>query len=330
VSVDALADAILKRDRAALGRVITLLESTREADQETGEGVLAALMPHTGGSHRIGITGAPGVGKSTLIDALGSQLTSEGHRVAVLAVDPSSRVSGGSILGDKTRMNRLSRDPNAFVRPSPSSGTLGGVARRTREVALLCEAAGHDVVLVETVGTGQSEATVARLVDSFVVLLLPGAGDELQGIKRGVLELADVLVVNKADGDRVTLARLSATQYRGAISYLRPLNPLWTPPVLCASATTGDGLPELWESLVKHKAVQAESGAFDTRRQRQRVEWMWDTVEAQLRDQVRTHPGVAAILSGAEHDVESGARTPSAGARQILEAFHTPPEEKPQ
>lgn len=330
MSGDELVEAILRRDRAALGRVITLLESTRDADQKTGEAVLAALMPHTGGSHRIGITGAPGVGKSTLIDALGSFLTGKGHTVAVLAVDPSSRVSGGSILGDKTRMNRLSRDANAFVRPSPSGGTLGGVARRTREVALLCEAAGHDVVLVETVGTGQSEATVARLVDSFLVMLLPGAGDELQGIKRGVLELADVLLVNKADGDRINAARLSAAQYRGSISTLRPLNPLWKPPVLCASAISGDGLPEVWESLVEHKAVQIDSGAFERRRQRQRVEWMWDTVEARLRDQVRTHPHVAAILSAAEHDVESGVRSPSAGARQILEAFHIPPEEDPQ
>ncbi len=323
------AAAILKGDRAALARAITLLESTRADDHEAAEGVLAELMPHTGRAHRVGITGAPGVGKSTLIDALGTHLTQGGHKVAVLAVDPSSRVSGGSILGDKTRMNRLSRDPNAFVRPSPSSGTLGGVARQTREVSLLCEAAGYDVVLVETVGTGQSEATVARLVDSFVVLLLPGAGDELQGIKRGVLELADLLVVNKADGDRETRARLSAAQYRTATSYLRPLNPAWKPPVLCASAVSGKGLAELWESLVKHKAVQTESGAFEDRRRRQRVEWMWDTVEAQLRDQVRTHPGVAAILSKTEHDVESGLRTPSAGARQILKAFHMPSEEDP-
>jgi LAO/AO transport system kinase len=322
-----LAAGVLAGDRASLARAITLLESTRADDQKTGEAVLAELMPKTGGAHRIGLTGAPGVGKSSLIDALGAKLTKDGHKVAVLAVDPSSGVSGGSILGDKTRMQRLARDPNAFIRPSPSSGTLGGVARRTREAALLCEAAGYTVVLVETVGTGQSEATVARLVDSFVVLLLPGAGDELQGIKRGVLELADLLVVNKADGDRVAPARLAATHYRTASSYLRPANPDWKPPVLCTSAVSGDGLQELWTALIDHKAVQARTGAFEARRRRQRVAWMWDSVEASLRTEIRTHPAVAAILEQTEQDVEAGSRSPGAGARMILRAFGSRPEE---
>jgi LAO/AO transport system kinase len=246
LSVDDYVQGILSGNRAVLARAITLVESNSAAHQELAQQVLIEVLPHTGKAHRVGITGVPGVGKSTFIETLGTQLTNTGSKVAVLAVDPSSGISGGSILGDKTRMSKLSVDPNAFIRPSPTSGSLGGVNRKTRETSLLCEAAGFDVILIETVGVGQSETVVAEMVDFFLVLMLAGAGDELQGIKRGILELADMVAINKADGANETQARVARSEYASAIRYLKPVSQDWAPPVLTCCGLNGLGLPELW------------------------------------------------------------------------------------
>ncbi len=261
-------------DRATLARAITLVESARADHQAQAREVLAQLAGRTGRAWRVGITGTPGVGKSSLVEALGTRLTAEGRRVAVLAVDPSSALTGGSILGDKTRMARLSVDPNAFVRPSPTSGTLGGVARQTRESLLLCEAAGFDVVLVETVGVGQSEITVAGMTDFFLALMLPGAGDELQGIKRGVLELADAIAVNKADGDNVTRANQAAQEYRNALRYLTPRQPWWTPRVITCSALTGSKLDRVWQAVMDHREALQADGRLAERRRAQDLQWL--------------------------------------------------------
>jgi LAO/AO transport system kinase len=269
----------------------------------------------------VGITGVPGVGKSTFIDALGTHLVGSGSKVAVLAVDPTSDRSGGSILGDKTRMARLAREERAFIRPSPSGSALGGVARKTREAILVCEAAGYDVVLVETVGVGQSETAVARMVDVFLLLLLPNAGDELSGMKRGVLELADLIAVNKADGEQAKAAQIARRQYEMALSYLRPLHPEWTPEVRCVSALTGVGIAELWERVLAHRAALAASGALRELRAEQAISWMWDAVESEIGRRLRTHPAVAAIRAGLERDVRAGTIPPSAAAARILRAF---------
>jgi LAO/AO transport system kinase len=300
-----------------LARAITLVESRNHAHRTQAAELLTLLMPDSGGADRVGLTGVPGVGKSTFIDQFGSNLTAAGHRVAVLAVDPSSSRTGGAILGDKTRMDRLSADPNAFIRPSPASGSLGGVARATRESILLCEAAGFDIVLVETVGVGQSETTVSEMVDIFVVLMLAGAGDELQGIKRGVLELADLIAVNKADGDNVERARLAAADYRRAIHLMTPASPNWTPPVLTCSALTDDGLPEIWEQIVAHRERLAATGERQERRQRQQIGWMWSLIGDRLLDEFRESVDVAQV----ETAVLAGTLPPAVAADQLLAAF---------
>jgi LAO/AO transport system kinase len=316
-----LVDGVLSGDRAAVGRAVTLVESTKPDHRVDARRLLEALAPHAGGAQRVGVTGVPGVGKSTFIEALGSMLTAVGHRVAVLAVDPTSTVTGGSILGDKTRMPRLSNDPSAFVRPSPSAGTLGGVTRSTRETMMVLEAAGHDVVLVETVGIGQSETVVAAMVDFFLVLMLPGAGDELQGIKKGVLEMADLIAVNKADGDNVPAARTAVRDYSSALRLTHPTSPTWNPPVMTCSGQNGDGLEDLWGRIVDHRSVMTATGEWDDRRRAQRLAWMWSMVEDRLLDSLRADPAVLGLLMAAEAEVLDGLTTPSAAAERLLEAF---------
>ncbi|MFN8213195.1 MAG: methylmalonyl Co-A mutase-associated GTPase MeaB [Candidatus Nanopelagicales bacterium] len=316
-----LADLVRSGDTMWLARAITLVESRRPDHREAAADLLTMLMPETGGADRVGLTGVPGVGKSTFIDQFGSNLTAAGHKVAVLAVDPSSSRTGGAILGDKTRMERLASDPNAFIRPSPASGSLGGVARATRESILLCEAAGFDVVLVETVGVGQSETTVSEMVDIFVVLMLAGAGDELQGIKRGVLEIADLIAVNKADGDNVKRARMAAADYRRAIHLMSPASPNWTPPVLTCSALTNDGLPEIWEQIVTHRDTLAATGERQERRQRQQIGWMWSLIGDRLIDEFRDSPKVRARLEQVEASVLAGELPPAVAADQLLATF---------
>ena len=318
---EALANGILAGERAALSRAITLVESTRDDHRLSAAKLLDRLAPHTGGAIRIGLTGVPGAGKSTLIDRLGAMLTAKGHRVAVLAVDPSSQRSGGSILGDKTRMARLAVDPAAFVRPSPTSGTLGGVAARTRETLLLCEAAGFDVVLVETVGVGQSELAVSDMVDLFVLLMLPGAGDELQGIKKGILEVADIVAVNKADGERAEPARRAAAEIRAALNIVGPRSPVWTPPVLAISGETGDGLDMLWTTIGRFRAVHEATGAFADRRAAQNVGWLWSLLGDGLRRTLIAHPGIAAAIAEGEADARAGRRAPTAIAAAVLALF---------
>jgi LAO/AO transport system kinase len=274
-------------------------------------------MPRTGSAVRVGITGVPGVGKSTTIDALGSLLTARGHRVAVLAVDPSSSRTGGAILGDKTRMARLAADPSAFIRPSPSSGTLGGVAAKTRETMLLCEAAGFDVILVETVGVGQSETAVADLTDFFLVLMLPGAGDELQGIKKGILELADMIAVNKADGDGAARASAAAAEYRAALHILTPASKAWAPPVVTVSGLTGDGLDDLWARVLDHRERLGATGEIAGRRRAQDLKWMWALVQERVQERLRRDEAVRARVPAIEAQVAGGGLSPAAGAEEI-------------
>jgi len=304
-----------------LARAITLVESHRPEDQAHAVELIERLLPHSGGSLRVGITGVPGVGKSTLIDCLGSKLIEAGHRVAVLAVDPSSQVTGGSILGDKTRMTRLANDPSAFVRPSPTGGELGGVSGRTRESLIVLEAAGYDVVLVETVGVGQSETLVRELVDTFVVLLLPGAGDELQGIKRGIMEMADLVVIHKSDGAGVDPARQAAATARRALSVLRPSEGAWKPSVLRCSGLTGEGVDEVWAEVRAHHASLNESGELLGRRQAQAKAWMWQRVDEGLRRALRAHPRIQDQLGEMETQVREGQISPSGAAHRLLTAF---------
>jgi LAO/AO transport system kinase len=315
----ALAAGIEAGERATLARAITLIESKRADHRKAAHLLVQELLPLTGKAVRLGITGAPGAGKSTTIDALGTFLTAQGHKVAVLAVDPSSTRTGGSILGDKTRMARLAVDPHAFVRPSPSSGTLGGVAAKTRETMLLCEAAGYDVVLVETVGIGQSETTVADMTDFFLVLMIPGAGDELQGLKKGIVELADMIAVNKADGDNVARARLAAADYRAALNILAPHSENWSPPVLTYSALTGDGIALLWEQIVAHKEKMTASGELSQRRREQQVKWMWSMLEERLTARLRSDPAVRGKLKAAEAAVAAGRLAPTLAVEEIAE-----------
>ena len=321
LSVDHLAAGVLAGDRAALGRAITLVESHRPEHRERAQELLTRLLPETGTAHRIGVTGVPGVGKSTFLDALGTRLTGRDHRVAVLAVDPSSSVSGGSILGDKTRMERLASDPRAFIRPSPSGGSLGGVARKTRETILLCEAAGYDVVFVETVGVGQSEILVAGMVDSVLLLLLPDAGDELQGIKRGILERIDLVAVNKADGERIDAARQARQQYLSALKLLRPSIPDWRPPVIAVSAREGSGLDDLWSHTLEHRRLLSESGELDRRRRHQRLEWLRSLVEEEVLGVFHRSPRVAKLLPELERRVVAGEVTPALAATRLLAAW---------
>src|ERR1700756_417942 len=291
-TVDGLAAAVRTGDRAALPQAITLLESTRPDHREQAQQLLLALLPDSGNAHRVGITGVPGVGKSTTIESLGMHLIDQGHRVAVLAVDPSSTRTGGSILGDKTRMARLAVHPDAYIRPSPTSGTLGGVAKATRETVVVLEAAGFDVILVETVGVGQSEVAVANMVDTFVFLTLARTGDQLQGIKKGVLELADIVVVNKADGEHLPEARKAARELAGAIRLINPREILWRPPVLTMSALEGTGLEELWDTVERHRKVLSEAGEFEARRRAQQVDWTWQMVRDTVLDRMLSHPAV--------------------------------------
>jgi len=318
LEIQAYVDGVCGGDRAILARAITLIESEQPAHAALAQRVLEALLPKTGGAHRVGISGVPGAGKSTFIDALGTMLTGRGHRVAVLAVDPSSSISGGSILGDKTRMSTLSVDPNAFIRPSPTSGTLGGVARKTRETILLCEAANFDVVLVETVGVGQSETIVAGMVDYFLVLLIAGAGDELQGIKRGILEVADMLAINKADGDNRPRAMRARASYQSALRLMRAAG---VPPVVTCSAIEKTGLDELWALVVKSRRELEASGDFQRKRQAQQVRWMWDMVEDGLHRALRSDPELAMLIHQLEDAVGNGSATPGAAALRILRRF---------
>lgn len=319
--ISALAARIRSGDRATLARAITLIESKRADHRKSAHQLVQSLLPETGKALRIGITGSPGVGKSTTIDALGSYLTSQGHRVAVLAVDPSSTRTGGSILGDKTRMAKLAADPNAFIRPSPSSGTLGGVAAKTRETMLLCEAAGFDVILVETVGIGQSETAVASMVDFFLVLMLPGAGDELQGIKKGVVELADMIAVNKADGDNIKRANQAAAEYRAALHILKPQSATWAPPVITYSALTGQGVADLWKQAEKYREQMSATGEFAAKRREQQVTWMWAMLEDRLFAQLRSDPKLKAKLPQLEKAVAAGTLSPMLAVEEIAEAM---------
>lgn len=314
--VDALAAGVLAGERRALARAITLVESTREDHARKAQDLLARVLPKTGGAHRLGISGTPGVGKSTLIEALGLHLVERDLRVAVLAVDPSSPRSGGSLLGDKTRMERLSHDERAFIRPSPSGGELGGVARRTREAMLLCEAAGFDVVVVETVGVGQSEATVASMVDTFLLLVQAGGGDELQGVKRGILELCDVVAVTKADGDLRDAARRARLDYERGMRLLRPGERV---PVLAVSSVEGRGLDELWQAAERAHAELHASGRLEERRADQAERWLWRVVEDELLRSFRAHSAVRARLPSLRDDVRAGRVSPAAAARSLLE-----------
>lgn len=316
--VPALAKGVLEGNRSVLARAVTLVESRRPDHREAAQRLLMELLPHSGGAHRVGISGVPGVGKSTFIEALGTRLTGAGRKVAVLAVDPSSTRTRGSILGDKTRMARLANDEHAFVRPSPSAGTLGGVARATRETIVLMEAAGFDVVLVETVGVGQSEVTVAGMVDTFLLLTIARTGDSLQGIKKGILELADVVAVNKADGEHERPARSAARELAGALRMMTPTSQSWRPPVLPCSAQTGLGMAEVWEQVTAHRSTLDEHGELAPKRATQQVEWMWAMVRDQLLDRLQSDPQVKRELPELEREVRDGDLTPTLAAQRIL------------
>ncbi|MEZ6197019.1 MAG: methylmalonyl Co-A mutase-associated GTPase MeaB [Planctomycetota bacterium] len=311
-------------DRGLLARAITLVESVRAEDREAAQTLVNALLDRTGGAYRVGLSGPPGVGKSSFIETLGCVLCDRGHRVAVLAVDPSSSLTGGSILGDKSRMVELSRRDEAFIRPSPSAATLGGVARRTREALLLCEAAGHDVVLVETVGVGQSETAVADMVDTFCVLAQPGAGDELQGIKRGILELADVVAVNKADGSLLPAARIAVAELQAAFHYARPRGGGWAPRALAVSAHERSGIDEFWEAVEAHRAAIAATGELESRRVEQRRRWLWDEIRELTLRRIEADETVRERFVALEDEVAAGRRTPGAAAAELVAALFPP------
>ncbi|OZE28524.1 methylmalonyl Co-A mutase-associated GTPase MeaB [Rhodococcus sp. 05-2254-6] len=321
MDIDAVADSVRANERSGLARAITLVESTRSDHRDLAQQLLLRVLPDAGGSHRVGITGVPGVGKSTFIDALGMRLIEKGHRVAVLAVDPSSTRTGGSILGDKTRMSRLAVQENAYIRPSPTSGTLGGVARATRETIVLLEAAGFDVILVETVGVGQSEVTVANMVDCFTFLTLARTGDQLQGIKKGVLELADLVAVNKADGKHATDAKNAARELAGALRLIYPHDAIWKPPVLTMSAIEGTGLDEYWDTVLSHQQVLSDAGEFAEKRRKQQVDWTWTMVNDQLLRRLAQNPSVKAIRGDVEARVRDGSLTAALAAQELLDAF---------
>ncbi len=321
IDVDRYVEAILAGERTFVARAITLVESTRPDHQELAQALLLQLIPHTGSASRVGITGVPGAGKSTFIDELGVRLTGAGHQVAVLAVDPSSTRNGGSILGDKTRMARLSNDPAAFIRPSPSSGSLGGVTRSTREAMVVVEAAGFDVVIVETVGVGQSETAVANMVDCFVVLMVARTGDSLQGIKRGVLELADVVAVNKADGNHEIEAKRAASELAEALHLLEPVSRNWQPPVLTCSARDGSGIDEVWEQVTRHRAILEPIGELGEKRLRQQTAWMWTMVHNRVLSRIERDPAIGQMVPSLEAGLRDGSTTPTLAAMAILDAL---------
>jgi len=313
-----LVDGVLAGQRRSLAKAITLIESTRRDHQQRAQSVLNALLPSTGRAIRVGISGVPGAGKSTFIEALGVWLIEQGKKLAVLAVDPSSSLSGGSILGDKTRMEQLCQREEAFIRPSPSAGSLGGVAEKSREAMLLCEAAGFDVIIIETVGVGQSETTVAGMVDIFCLLQLPNAGDDLQAIKKGIVEIADLVVINKADIDRQATA-VTRAQWRNALHMLRPASPNWSPPVMTVSALHKEGIPEFWEAIEKYRSALTPTGEFAAKRQHQALSWMWQLIDFGLRQHFRHHPRVQANLPALTQSVEQGHTTPAAAAYALLD-----------
>lgn len=322
LDITSLARDLRAGHRAALARAITLVESRRGDHQAQARELVQMLLPDTGKAARVGITGSPGVGKSTTIDALGTYLIEQGNKVAVLAVDPSSARSGGSILGDKTRMAQLAASDDAFIRPSPSSGTLGGVAAKTREAMLLCEAAGFDVVLVETVGIGQSETAVCDMTDFFLALMLPGGGDELQGIKKGLVELADMIAINKADGDNLKRANITAADYRGALHILAPRSEHWHPPVVTYSALAGTGITELWQKVLEHRTAMKASGEFAARRRDQQVKWMWSMLEQRMLARLRSEAPVRSKVKKIEAEVADGRLAAALAAEEIMKLLH--------
>lgn len=321
LSIDQHIEGILAGDRVVLGKTITLIESLKADHHRKALAVMEGLLPHTGKSVRIGITGVPGAGKSTFIEAIGSLLTERGHRIAVLAIDPSSRISSGSIMGDKTRMETLSVNPDAFIRPSPSAGSLGGVARKTREAMLVCEAAGFDVVFVETVGVGQSETMVHSMVDFFLLLMIAGAGDSLQGIKRGIMELADTVVINKADGDNVLAADRARNEYEHALHLMKPVEADWSPPVLTCSSVTRAGIDDVWNTVRNYHERMTENGVLEKKRRRQALAWMHESVRQALQDRFLDHTGVAALLPELEQAVFAGEQPALLAAKRLLEEF---------
>ncbi len=320
-TVDELVNGVLKGDRTLLARTITLIESNSIHHTLKAQEVLRKVLPYSGKSLRIGITGVPGAGKSTLIEALGVYLINQGYKVAVLAVDPSSTVTKGSILGDKTRMEKLSRQDNCFIRPSPSSGTLGGVTRKSRETILVCEAAGYNAILIETVGVGQSEVTVRSMVDFFLLVLIAGAGDELQGIKKGVIELADALLINKADGDNETKANIASAEYKNALHYLQHATKGWKTDSFTSSAVTGKGIPEIWKVIKKFEEITLKSGVFEERRKNQLLEWTFNMIEESLKEKFYNEQNIKNILPAIKLDILSGVKLPTAAAEELLDLF---------
>lgn len=323
LSADEYVTGVLKFDRNILARAITLIESNNPSHHDTAQEVLKKLLPYSGKSLRIGITGVPGAGKSTLIEALGMYLIKQGHKVAVLTVDPSSTVTKGSILGDKTRMENLSKEKNCFIRPSPSGGTLGGVTRKSRETITICEAAGFDIILIETVGVGQSEVTVRSMVDFFLLILIAGGGDELQGIKRGIMELVDAILINKADGDNEKKANIAKADYNNALHYLQPATKGWTPQAYTGSALTGKGIPELWEVIQKFEKLVKESGVFDKRRKDQTIEWVFRMIEDTLKDEFYNNEKVQKAITSIKEEIISDRITPTLAAEKLLDTYRT-------
>ena len=316
---------VLNGDRRLIAKAITLIESSLAAHQRLAQTIIDLLLPYSGKAIRLGITGVPGVGKSTFIESLGTMLVKKGHRVAVLAVDPSSKRSGGSVLADKTRMEKLAVEPRAFIRPSPSGGTLGGVARKTRETMILCEAAGFDVIIVETVGVGQSETAVASMVDFFLVLMIAGAGDELQGIKKGILELADAVAVNKADGDNIERAEFARKQYETALHFLAPSSPNWTPPVMTCSALEMIDIDVIWKNVTKHHTIFTNTGELKANREKQAVDWMWSLVKEGLKDRFYQNPEVKKNLPETIREVENGTTASTIAANRLLDLLDNKP-----
>jgi LAO/AO transport system kinase len=316
---------VLNGDRRLIAKTITLIESSLSAHRQLAQTIIDLLLPYSGKAIRLGITGVPGVGKSTFIESLGTMLVKKGHRVAVLAVDPSSKRSGGSVLADKTRMEKLAVEKRAFIRPSPSGGTLGGVARKTRETMILCEAAGFDIIIVETVGVGQSETAVASMVDFFLVLMIAGAGDELQGIKKGILELADAVAVNKADGDNIERAEFARKQYETALHFLAPSSPNWTPPVLTCSALEMIDIDVIWENVIKHHTIFTDTGELKANRKKQAVDWMWSLVKEGLKDRFYQNPEVKKNLPETIREVENGTTASTIAASRLLDLLDNKP-----